>query len=67
MKKSEIKIVKSNISNVKAGNNVTIMQPSNIYGCSLGDDVFIGPFVEIQKNVSIGKKQKFNLILLYVN
>ena len=34
------------------------MQPSNIYGCSLGDDVFVGPFVEIQKNVSIGKKTK---------
>ena len=27
---------------------------SNIYGCVLGDDVFVGPFVEIQKGVVIG-------------
>ena len=58
MKKSEIKIIQSKILNVKTGTNVTIIQPSNIYGCSLDDDVFIGPFVEIQKNVSIGKKTK---------
>lgn len=58
MKKSEIKIIQSKILNVKTGTNVTIIQPSNIYGCSLDDDVSIGPFVEIQKNVSIGKKTK---------
>lgn len=39
---------------VQFGNNVTVVQPSNIYGCDIGDDVFIGPFVEIQKDVSIG-------------
>lgn len=37
------------------GNNVTIVEPLNLYGCSIGDNCFIGPFVEIQKNVSIGK------------
>ena len=58
MKKSEINIIQSKILNVKTGTNVTIIQPSNIYGCSLDDDVSIGPFVEIQKNVSIGKKTK---------
>jgi acetyltransferase-like isoleucine patch superfamily enzyme len=58
MKKSEIKIIQSKILNVKTGTNVTIVSPSNIYGCFLDDDVFIGPFVEIQKNVSIGKKTK---------
>lgn len=58
MKKPEIKIIQSKILNVKTGTNVTIIQPSNIYGCSLDDNVFIGPFVEIQKNVFIGKKTK---------
>lgn len=58
MKKPEIKVTKSKILNVKTGTNVTIIGPSNIYGCFLDDDVFIGPFVEIQKNVSIGKKTK---------
>ena len=44
----------SSIRNVVFGKNVTIVQPSNIYECNLGDDCFIGPFVEIQKDVVIG-------------
>lgn len=43
------------MKNVKIGNNVTISHYTNLYGCELGDDVFIGPFVEIQSNVKIGK------------
>lgn len=38
------------------GKNVTVVQPSNLYGCTIGDDVFIGPFVEIQKDVLIGDR-----------
>jgi acetyltransferase-like isoleucine patch superfamily enzyme len=44
--------------NVQLGENVTIVQPANIYGCALGDDVFVGPFVEIQKDVTIGDRTK---------
>lgn len=36
------------------GKNVTVIEPANIYGCRIGDNCFIGPFVEIQKNVTIG-------------
>ncbi len=36
------------------GKNMRVIMPSNLYGCVLGDDVFIGPFCEIQKNSSIG-------------
>jgi acetyltransferase-like isoleucine patch superfamily enzyme len=46
------------ITDVKFGKNVTIMYPSNLYGCSIGDNSFIGPFVEIQMNVVIGKNCK---------
>tara|TARA_B110000003_G_C16654248_1_gene535678 strand:- start:10164 stop:10619 length:456 start_codon:yes stop_codon:yes gene_type:complete len=46
------------IVDVNFGKNVTIIEPSNIYGCTLGDDVFIGPFVEVQKDVFIGDKTK---------
>lgn len=46
------------IVNVKTGQNVTIIQPSNIYGCTIEDDCFIGPFVEIQKNVFIGTRTR---------
>ena len=42
------------IRDVSAGTGVTIVEPCNIYGCKLGDNVFIGPFVEIQSDVSVG-------------
>lgn len=45
---------KISLRKVKAGKNVVIMQPSNLYECRLGDDCFVGPFVEIQRGVSIG-------------
>lgn len=44
----------SKILNVKEGENVTVVHPVNIYGCELGDNVFVGPFVEIQSSVKIG-------------
>jgi len=44
------------IVDVKFGTNVTVMQPVNLYGCEIGDDTFIGPFVEIQKGAKIGKR-----------
>ena len=44
------------IRDVTFGENVTIVQPVNLYGCVLGDDTFVGPFVEIQKGVEIGKR-----------
>ncbi|MDP2643543.1 MAG: acyltransferase [Desulfobacterales bacterium] len=40
------------------GNNVTLNDFINLYGCRIGDDTRIGPFVEIQKNASIGKRCK---------
>jgi acetyltransferase-like isoleucine patch superfamily enzyme len=46
------------ILDVISGNNVVIIQPSNVYGCTLGDNCFIGPFVEIQKGVVIGNNTK---------
>jgi acetyltransferase-like isoleucine patch superfamily enzyme len=36
------------------GDAVKIVQPVNLYGCQIGDNTFIGPFVEIQKDVRIG-------------
>lgn len=48
----------SKIINVKCGSGVKIIKPSNLYDCSLDDDVFVGPFVEIQANVTIGPRTK---------
>ncbi len=41
-------------ADVVLGENVTIVHPCNIYGCSIGNNCFIGPFTEIQKNVTVG-------------
>jgi acetyltransferase-like isoleucine patch superfamily enzyme len=40
------------------GENVKIITPVNLYGCTIGKDCFIGPFTEIQKNVVIGVRTK---------
>ena len=37
---------------------MTVVEPCNIYDCHIGENTFIGPFVEIQKNVNIGKNCK---------
>lgn len=52
------RIINSKIIDIQVGTNTTIVEPSNIYGCTLGDDCFVGPFVEIQKGVSIGNRTK---------
>ena len=44
------------IVGVTFGENVTVVQPVNLYGCVIGDDSFIGPFVEIQKGATIGQR-----------
>ncbi len=54
----EPRIKKIGIVDVKFGENVTVVEPANIYGCTIGDGTFIGPFVEIQKGAVIGKRCK---------
>lgn len=54
----EPKLRSVGIVNVSCGDNVLIVQPSNLYDCELGDDVFVGPFVEIQRGVSIGARTR---------
>ena len=46
------------VYDVNFGNNVTIINPVNLYECSIDSDCFIGPFVEIQKDAKIGKRCK---------
>jgi acetyltransferase-like isoleucine patch superfamily enzyme len=50
------KIRKAGIVDVTFGENVTVIEPANLYGCVIGDDTFVGPFVEIQRGVVIGKR-----------
>lgn len=52
------RLLQTGIINVTFGTGVTIVQPANLYGCTIGDDVFVGPFVEIQKDVTIGARTR---------
>jgi acetyltransferase-like isoleucine patch superfamily enzyme len=46
------------IADVIFGEGVRVIGPSNLYGCEIGDGCFIGPFVEIQKDVKIGARTR---------
>lgn len=43
---------------VRLGKDVRIADFVNLYGCAIGDDSRIGPFVEIQKGARIGRRCK---------
>jgi len=45
-------------SSVVLGENVSLQDFINLYGCRIGDNTKIGPFVEIQKNVTVGRNCK---------
>jgi acetyltransferase-like isoleucine patch superfamily enzyme len=45
---------------VKLGSNVRLSKFINLYGCEVGDETKIGAFVEIQKNVHIGRRCKIS-------
>jgi acetyltransferase-like isoleucine patch superfamily enzyme len=43
---------------VKLGKDVSIQDFVNLYGCEIGDNTRIGPFVEIQKGAKVGRNCK---------
>jgi acetyltransferase-like isoleucine patch superfamily enzyme len=45
-------------NNITKGTGVKIIEPVNLYGCTLQDNVFVGPFVEIQNDVTIGERSR---------
>lgn len=54
----EIRRHAASVRDVDAGEGVTIVEPTNLYGCTLGDGVFVGPFCEVQKGVVIGARTR---------
>lgn len=52
------KINSAAIVNVEFGKNASVVEPTNIYGCKIGDNAKIGPFCEIQAGVVIGNNTK---------
>ena len=55
-----MKLIQSQIRDIKAGENCEIIEPVNLYECTLGSNVFIGPFVEIQKGVIVGENSRIS-------
>jgi|TARA_R110001592_G_scaffold299524_1_gene570514 acetyltransferase-like isoleucine patch superfamily enzyme len=53
-------IFPNDMPNVILGKNVKIIQPVNLYGCVIKDNVFIGPFVEIQERSIIGENTRIS-------
>jgi acetyltransferase-like isoleucine patch superfamily enzyme len=46
------------MQDVELGERVRVFSFVNLYGCRIGDETVIGPFVEIQSAVTIGKRCK---------
>ena len=47
-------------ADVKLGENVKLSKFINLYGCTIGNNVKIGAFVEIQKNALVGNNCKIS-------
>lgn len=48
----------ASIREVTFGEEVTVVEPVNMYECTIGSQSFIGPFVEVQSRVIIGSRVK---------
>jgi UDP-2-acetamido-3-amino-2,3-dideoxy-glucuronate N-acetyltransferase len=46
------------IDDVKFGNDVIVQSFTNLYGCQIGDETRVGPFVEIQRGAVVGARCK---------
>lgn len=53
-----MKVLQSQIRDVRSGKGVKIIEPCNLYECELGDEVFVGPFTEIQAGAKIGARSR---------
>jgi acetyltransferase-like isoleucine patch superfamily enzyme len=46
------------LDDVQFGSGVVVSSFTNLYGCTLGDETRVGPFVEIQRGVVVGRRCK---------
>lgn len=58
MNTGEVELLEARIVDVAFGEGVRVMKPVNLYGCTIGDGCFVGPFVEIQRDVVIGARTR---------
>jgi acetyltransferase-like isoleucine patch superfamily enzyme len=55
---AEPTIKQSGMRDVQFGKGVQVVEPVNLYECELGDECFVGPFVEIQCGVKVGARTR---------
>ncbi len=48
------------LNDVSFGDGVWVQSFTNLYGCTIGDETKIGPFVEIQRGVVVGARCKIS-------
>lgn len=46
------------VRDVVFGKDVVLVEPCNLYECTIEDGAFIGPFVEVQKGVQVGARTR---------
>ena len=46
------------VRDVRFGKDVTIVEPCNLYECTVGEGSFVGPFVEVQEGATIGRNTR---------
>src|SRR4030042_880058 len=56
LNKADVKGEGAIIKNAKVGEGTVVWHYVNLYGCEIGRDCMIGPFVEIQEDVKIGDR-----------
>ena len=54
----DIKRFSACMRDVAYGDGVIVVEPVNLFQCTLGEGVFIGPFVEIQRGAVIGARTR---------
>lgn len=51
-------LLPSGVRDVRFGADVKVVEPVNLYECTIADGCFIGPFTEIQKGVVVGARTR---------
>ncbi len=51
-------LLRAQVRDVICGDGVRIVEPANVYECTLGEGCFVGPFAEIQKGAVIGARTR---------
>ncbi len=46
------------IRGANLASGVVIVEPANVYECTLAEDCFVGPFTEIQRGVTVGARTR---------